>query len=90
MLPNQINQTKQDLYREVISDLMEKGLIDRESSLEELKELRQSLDLQEADHHQAVSEIAANPVGDSQGTVSHAPTSASLRDLSAWLPGKRS
>jgi len=58
VLPVQINQSKQDLYRGVISDLMESGRIDRASSLVQLEEMRQSLGLQEADHLQALRELS--------------------------------
>jgi len=58
VLPSQIQQTKQELYRRVISDLLKTDLIDRTASLVQFQVLRQSLELQQADHNQVDQEIS--------------------------------
>jgi hypothetical protein len=58
VLPSQIRETKRGIYREVMADLFGTGRLERAAALVQLEELRQSLDLEEEDHHAAVRELA--------------------------------
>jgi hypothetical protein len=47
-----------DIYRSVMDDLLRKGRISRAESLLQLQELRQSLKLEDQDHHTVVRQLA--------------------------------
>ena len=79
VLPGHILQSKKDLYRGVIFDLLESGRIDRATSLLQLEELRQSLGLHEDDHHQVLQEYSKMDPHDEQPTSrDHDPSSLRL------------
>ncbi|MEA5413677.1 cyclic nucleotide-binding domain-containing protein [Synechococcus sp. BA-132 BA5] len=52
-----LNQAR-DIYRGVMEDLLRKGRISRAESLLQLQELRQSLKLEDQDHHAVVRQLA--------------------------------
>jgi len=52
-------QQAETLYRGVMADMLRNGRLERASALLELQDLRQSLSLDEADHHAAVRLLAA-------------------------------
>lgn len=58
-LPAVGRQQTKSLYRAVMADLLRHGRLERASALLELQDLRQSLNLDEADHHDAVRLLAA-------------------------------
>jgi hypothetical protein len=58
-LPAVGRQQAETLYRGVMADMLRNGRLERASALLELQDLRQSLSLDEADHHAAVRLLAA-------------------------------
>ncbi len=58
VLPTQISQTKQTIYKEVMVDLFSTGRLERAAAFVYLEELRASLGLEEEDHHGAIRELA--------------------------------
>jgi len=58
-LPAVGRQQAETLYRGVMADMLRNGRLERASALLELQDLRQSLSLDEADHHAVVRLLAA-------------------------------
>jgi hypothetical protein len=58
-LPRLSRSQARAAYREVMADQLRTGRIDRAASLLQLEELRQSLRLEEEDHHEVVRQLAS-------------------------------
>ena len=62
VLPAYSREEKRKIYKNILEDLYRSGRLERTSSYLQLEELRNSLDLEQQDHHQIVHELAlANP-----------------------------
>lgn len=57
-LPALGQQRSRSLYRDVMADMLRSGRLDGASALLQLQDVRQTLQLQEADHHQVVRLLA--------------------------------
>jgi hypothetical protein len=84
-LPAHLRTNTLTIYRNVLEDMFSSGRLDRASAFLQLEELRGVLGLQEADHHEALRELALRD----PGLLELDARQRQARDLRQAAPGFR-